>query len=56
MDKTDSRVALKGAPERAKPMQSSENCMGLWRLIKHYLIERMIQLYWGYGGSQTAYD
>lgn len=56
IDKIDSRIAFKGASEMAKPMQSSENCMGLWRLIKTDLIERMIQLYWCYGGSQTAYD
>lgn len=43
-------------PRRSKPPQSSENCRGLWRVIKHNLIRRMSQFYSGYGGSQTAYD
>ena len=40
----------------AKPPQSSENCRGLWRVIKHNLTRRMTQFYSGYGGSQTVYD
>ena len=51
-----SQTALLRELQKWRSPKSPGRRFGLWRLIKHYLIRRMTQLYSGHDGSQTVYD